>query len=223
MSVLLVYQWLRRDDEQAEAVVTRVVHAIEEAGFGPMKVETAEASVDEVAVLCGELDGAESLAGELQVLVRPMDMSLWQGHRLQLTLPARFAGRQAPRCRDAFVAIGVAIDCVFGGLFTADRGIFQKPSWVDLVGAPPTGGWLTLLDEREYGPWDKDLRDKGDVAGSHHLLVQAAPPPWDHGNLHAARALVEQTDALSGRLTIARSIEARLEIEAQREDELADV
>ena len=34
---------------------------------------------------------------------------------------------------------------------------------------------------------------------------------------------MEQTDALSGRLTIARSIEARLEIEAQREDELADV
>jgi hypothetical protein len=71
-------------------------------------------------------------------------------------------------------------------------------------------GWLTLLNVQEYGLSTHDL-GACEVVSTHHVLFQASPPPWDHGNAHAARALVRQGDAWRGRLPVARSVQMNLE------------
>ena len=210
-TVLLSFEWLARD-EHGGAVVGRVVDAIAKAGLGEASVAVHHGKDDELELLDCAVEGGVRLDGELQVLLYSVDTTLWQPSRLQLILPSAFAGRQATRCMQSFEQLASRLDCDFGGICTAHRGSFVPNPSVDPMGLPPPC-WVTLLSVREFGPAERYQSCGAAVrtVGETHVLIEAAPPPWDHANARSAEALREFDRSFKALHVMSKSVTANLE------------
>ncbi len=213
-TVLLPFEWLHRPEspEHADAAVARVFDAIAEAGLGKPSIEQHHGKAEGLEILDCALNGDLILDGELQLILHTAETTLWQPNRLQLRLPPPFAGPRADCSKRILEQLGTRLDCDAALLSTAHMGSFTPHPFLDAMGQPPPC-WLILLGMREYGPAERYRNGPGTtttLGDGHHILIEAASPPWDHDSVDAACALREIGSWFRGLDAMSKTVVANL-------------
>ncbi|MEZ4447645.1 MAG: hypothetical protein R3B72_51695 [Polyangiaceae bacterium] len=195
--------------EFGEPVVLRVVEAMTRVGFGDLSVERHHGKTESLELLSCLLFGEGLLGGELCVIQRLEEATLWEPHRLRLQLDRVHAGREAKRCRARFEKLCLALDCDFGGVCTAHLGAFVPAGYVSPFGQPPAC-WLTVLSQREFGPVSRYESCGGRALDEGHVLLEGASPAWDFANTVKARAHRAFRGHFEGLHLASRTVEANL-------------